>query len=128
MVKLIKQMLRNIRKSFSNKKKIVKKTHKRKGTNKHTGGSVYSFDLNDKVGGLPATVSLNGTGDGDCPSGNPSALGFDNYGIASGGKRSNRKKQKNNKKSHKSNKNNNNNNNNNKNSKSKKRTLQSRKH
>jgi hypothetical protein len=121
MVKLIKQMLRNIRKSFSNKKKIVKKTHKRKGTNKHTGGSVYSFDLNDKVGGLPATIALNGTGDGDCPSGNPSSLGFDNYGIASGGNRSNRKKQKNNNKSHKSN-------NNNKNSKSKKRTLQSRKH
>jgi hypothetical protein len=59
------------------------------------GGAIYSFDLNDKIGGLPNRISLNGTQDGDCPSGNISELGFANYGLTkpmNGGKRHNKSK------------------------------------
>lgn len=34
---------------------------------KSRGGALYTFDLKDNVGGLPAVKSLNGTPDGDCP-------------------------------------------------------------
>ncbi len=79
---------------FSNgKKRTLKKTMKRSNKHKlHRGGAVYSFDLNDKVGGMPANVALNGTLDGDCPSGNTSELGFSNYGVKIGGKRTMSKK------------------------------------
>ena len=55
-------------------------------TKKHQqGGAIYSFDLNDKIGGLPANIPLNGTSDGDCPGSPTSELGFVNYGLTQGG-------------------------------------------
>lgn len=90
MVKIIKQMMRAIRKSLSsvpNKKRLTKKTHKRK----QRGGALYSFDLSDKVGGLPAHVSLNGSIDGDCPKGNITDFGSQNYTITKGGSRKSKK-------------------------------------
>ena len=104
MTQIIKRAVRVIRKMFSNgKKRTLKKTSKRHSKNKiHRGGSVYSFDLNDKIGGMPANVSLNGTMDGDCPSGNTSDIGFSNYGVAKGGKRNMSKKHSKSKRSHKS--------------------------
>ena len=64
------------------------KTHK-----KQRGGAIYSFDLKDKIGGLPARIPLNGTADGDCPATDTSDLGFVNYGMtpSSGGGRHNRR-------------------------------------
>jgi len=88
---MIKQMSKSIKKmftSFSNSKKH-KRTLKKSPSKKQKGGAVYSFDFKDTIGGLPATVSLNGTVDGDCPSGNLSELGMSNYGVAKGGKRKN---------------------------------------
>ena len=76
------------------------------------GGAIYSFDLDDKIGGQPANVSLNGTQDGDCPSTGALDLGFTNYGLTKGGsyKKNNKKNRKNktskNKKSSKSSKSN----------------------
>jgi hypothetical protein len=101
MTKIIKRAVRVLRQLFSNsKKRTLKKTIKRSNKNKlHKGGAVFSFDLSDKIGGMPANVSLNGTMDGDCPSGNTSDLGFSNYGVAKGGKRNMSKKHR---KSHKS--------------------------
>ena len=83
-------MMRAIRKSLSsvpNKKRLTKKTHKRK----QRGGALYSFDLSDKVGGLPAHVSLNGSIDGDCPKGNITDFGSQNYTITKGGSRKSKK-------------------------------------
>lgn len=63
----------------------------------HRGGAIYSFDLNDKVGGLPARIPLNGTADGDCPATDTADLGFVNYGMtrsSGGGKRKNTKRTK----------------------------------
>ena len=104
MTKIIKRAVRVLRQLFSNgKKRTLKKTMKRSNKNKlHRGGAVYSFDLNDKMGGMPANVSLNGTIDGDCPSGNTSDLGFSNYGVKKGGKRNMSKKSMKSMKSHKS--------------------------
>ncbi len=51
------------------------------------GGAIYTFDLNDKIGGLPARIPLNGTQDGDCPASPVSELGFTNYGMVRGGRR-----------------------------------------
>jgi len=48
-------------------------------------GAIYSFDLNDKIGGMPANITLNGTQDGDCPSSGALDLGFTNYGLTKGG-------------------------------------------
>ena len=53
----------------------------------HKGGAIYSFDLNDKIGGLPARIPLNGTRDGDCPASDTKDLGFVNYGLTRGGSR-----------------------------------------
>ena len=96
MTKIIKRAVRVLRQLFSNgKKRTLKKTMKRSNKNKlHRGGAVFSFDLNEKIGGMAANVALNGTLDGDCPSGNTSDLGFSNYGIAKGGKRNMSKKSK----------------------------------
>ena len=59
---------------------------------KHRGGAIYSFNLNDKIGGLPARIPLNGTADGDCPATDTMDLGFVNYGMTrtSGGGRRHR--------------------------------------
>ena len=66
---------------------------KSKTLKKQRGGAIYSFDLNDKIGGLPARIPLNGTADGDCPATDTTDLGFTNYGMtrSSGGGRRNRR-------------------------------------
>ena len=71
-----------------NKRQTKSKTHKRQ-----RGGAIYSFNLNDKIGGLPARIPLNGTADGDCPATDTSDLGFVNYGMtrSSGGGKRNRR-------------------------------------
>ena len=101
MGKVIKRMIQVLRKTFSNnnKKRTINKTKKQQ-----RGGAVYSFNFNDKVGGLPARVSLNGTVDGDCPKGNVSDLGITNYKV-SGGRRKDKKKngKRTNKRNHKKN-------------------------
>lgn len=68
-----------------NNSKQNKKTKKFK---QQKGGAIYSFDLNDKIGGLPAWIPLNSTKDGDCPASEINDLGFSNYGITRGGSRS----------------------------------------
>ena len=87
MVKIVKQMMRSIRKAFTSgsKKRSAKKM------NNHKGGSLYSFNLLDKIGGLPARMGLNGTSDGDCPKGNVSDFGINNYTITNGGSRKHKK-------------------------------------
>lgn len=59
-----------------NKRQSKSKTHKQQ-----RGGAIYSFNLNDKIGGLPARIPLNGTADGDCPATDTAELGFVNYGM-----------------------------------------------
>lgn len=59
-----------------NKRQSKTKTHRR-----HRGGAIYSFNLNDKIGGLPSRIPLNGTADGDCPATDTAELGFVNYDI-----------------------------------------------
>ena len=88
-------MMRQIRKSAirSTKKRTAKKQNNSQNKSNHKGGAIYSFDLNDKIGGLPANIALNGTQDGDCPNAPTSDLGFTNYGLPRGG--GNIKKQKN---------------------------------
>lgn len=73
------------------------------------GGAIYSFDLNDKIGGQSSRIPLNGTRDGDCPATDTLDLGFTNYGMtrpgaATGGgrrKTSRRHRSRKNKKSRK---------------------------
>jgi len=65
-------------------KTFLNKNNKNK---KLRGGAVYTFDFNEKIGGLPARVPLNGTQDGDCPASPVSELGFTNYGMVRGGRR-----------------------------------------
>jgi len=65
-----------------------------KTPNQHAG-AVYSFDLNDRVGGLAAVKSLYKTTDSDCPMGgvNALSLGYDYYDPTkthSGGRRGKR--------------------------------------
>lgn len=104
-------MLRGIRQR-SSVKRLAKRQTKVKMAR---GGALYTFDLNDKVGGLPARIPLNGTADGDCPGTDVKDLGFVNYGVAKGGARRLRSKKskksnksKKNKKNNKTKKNNNN--------------------
>jgi len=75
--------------------KLIKKLNKKSIKPEQKGGAIYTFDLNDKIGGLPAWIPLNGTKDGDCPASDTKDLGFVNYGLAKGGSR---KRSKNNKK------------------------------
>ena len=83
--------MRQIRKSSNGSK--LSKTNKR--TKKHQrGGAIYTFDLNDKIGGMPANIALNGTADGDCPSSQTKDLGFVNYGLTRGGNRKHKKHNK----------------------------------
>jgi hypothetical protein len=87
-IKRLSKTMNKMVKRFTNIKK-QKRVSKKSTTSKHRqgGGAVYSFDFNDKVGGLPANVALNGTADGDCPSGNLSDLGMTNYNGVKGGRR-----------------------------------------
>jgi hypothetical protein len=78
-------MMRTIRRS---------KQHKKANRKTHRGGALYSFNLNDKIGGLPARIPLNGTEDGDCPNCEIKDLGFVNYGIKQGGGRKSRRHSK----------------------------------
>ena len=101
MTNIIKRMMRVVRKSLSNGKKLVNKKQVNCNDRKHKqhrGGAVYSFDLTDKIGGLPANVSLNGTDDGDCPRGNISDLGISNYAVSGGKRNSHTKKRRSSKK------------------------------
>ena len=51
------------------KTKTTKKTNKHKKFNKtKKGGAIYSFDLDNKIGGLPAFMPLKDTRNSDCPS------------------------------------------------------------
>ena len=71
------------------KRQYKSKTNKNLQQQRQRGGAIYSFDLNDKIGGLPVRVPLNGTADGDCPATDTADLGFVNYGMtrSSGGGR-----------------------------------------
>lgn len=91
-IKRLSKTMNKMVKRFTNSKK-QKRVSKKSTTSKHKqrGGAVYSFDFNDKVGGLPANVALNGTADGDCPSGNLSDLGMTNYNGVKGGRRNEKK-------------------------------------
>ena len=80
-------MLRGIRQR-SSVKRFAKRQTKVKMAR---GGALYTFDLNDKVGGLPARIPLNGTADGDCPGTDTKDLGFVNYGVTKGGARRRRR-------------------------------------
>lgn len=83
-------------KRFNNHKKN-KKSKKSKYSSKskfQKGGAIYSFNLNDKIGGLPAWIPLNGTEDGDCPASETKDLGFTNYGMKRGGSRNKKNKTK----------------------------------
>lgn len=74
----------------SHKKNSLKRRQTQKRKNKQTGGAIYTFNFNDKIGGQPAWIPLNGTKDGDCPSTNTKELGFVNYETtrsSGGGKR-----------------------------------------
>lgn len=93
---MAKKMIKHSKKSNHHSKKSHKKSHhSRKSRNtkrhtkrhnrKHTGGAIYTFDLNDKIGGQPARIPLNGTRDGDCPATGTTDLGFVNYGQTRGG-------------------------------------------
>ena len=95
MVKIVKQMMRSLRKAITlgSKKRSTRKTTRKttKNTYNHKGGALYSFNLLDKIGGLPAQLGLNGTVDGDCPKGNVTDFGHNNYAITQGGSRKNKK-------------------------------------
>lgn len=82
-----------IRKSKSNR--ISKKRTQMQG------GAIYSFNLEDKIGGQPARIPLNGTADGDCPATDTKDLGFVNYGLTRGGGSRRRKHSRSNKRSKK---------------------------
>jgi len=73
-----------------NMKKYKLKSLKRNTSNQN-GGAIYSFNLNDKIGGQPAWIALNGTQDGDCPASDTKDLGFVNYGATKGGSRKHKK-------------------------------------
>ena len=91
---IVKRMMRTIRKmSKGTKKRTNKKRNNNNNINiKHQkGGAIYGFDLNDKIGGQAANITLNGTQDGDCPSTDYGDLGFTNYGLTRGGAKRSRK-------------------------------------
>jgi len=78
-----------------NKSRLTKRRNQRN----HRGGAVYSFDLTDVIGGLPARKSLYKTTDSDCPIGgvNDPKLGYMYYDPLTshigGSKRSKKSKQ-----------------------------------
>ena len=65
-----------------------------------SGGALYTFDLKNTIGGLPAQIALTNTNDSDCPQLSEKNLGFSNYAKLSGG-RSNAHKKQSQHKSHK---------------------------
>lgn len=80
-----KHSKRNTKRQY---KKLAKKLTKKQARGKvHSGGAIYTFDLNDKIGGQAARIPLNGTQDGDCPASDTADLGFVNYGMTRGGAR-----------------------------------------
>lgn len=94
-------MLRQIRKHNLSSKK---KSHSRRRTQK--GGALYSWDFDDKIGGLPAQRALWKTADSDCPPQGPESktFGFDVYGVGvsqAGGSRRRRNNKSKSKKSKK---------------------------
>ena len=94
---IVKRMMRQIRKMAKGTKKrtSAKKQNKSHKKAMHKGGAIYGFDLNDKIGGLPANIPFNGTQDGDCPNTPTTDLGFTNYGLTrSGGGKSRKHKSK----------------------------------
>ena len=66
---------------------------KSKANNCVSGGALYTFDLKDKIGGLPAHMALTNTNDSDCPQLSEKNLGFSNYAKLSGGRTNAHKKQ-----------------------------------
>jgi hypothetical protein len=90
----VKRAIKQIRRSTVGKKLTRKTNRSNKQIRKHRGGAVYSFDFNDKIGGLAANVGLNGGPDGDCPKGNLAELGMMNYESAAGGRRKNKRSHK----------------------------------
>jgi hypothetical protein len=80
------------------------RSRNKRSRKQHRGGALYTFDLSDKIGGLPSRVPLNGTQDGDCPGTDTKDLGFVNYGVKSGGSRRHSKHKKSHRKSHHKNK------------------------
>ena len=81
----------------------MKKLQRKSLKPNHKGGAVYTFDLKEKIGGLPSRIPLNGTADGDCPSFDVKDLGLVNYGAAKGGARKHKShKSKRNSRKHKS--------------------------
>ena len=77
---LIQRAIQVIRKSLGSGKKRTFKKNKSQRISQR-GGAILGFDLNQKIGGQASNVSLNGTGDGDCPPENLSNLGMINYGV-----------------------------------------------
>jgi hypothetical protein len=73
------------KKSRHSKRNTKRNTKRHTRNRKHTGGAIYTFDLNDKIGGQSARIPLNGTRDGDCPATGSADLGFVNYGQTRGG-------------------------------------------
>jgi hypothetical protein len=92
---------RVIRQKHNNRKRSLK-TRKSK-TRSQRAGAIYSFDLNDKIGGQAAYKSLYKTTDSDCPMGgvNDPDLGNSFYDPSkphSGGGRKHRSHKRSNKK------------------------------
>ncbi len=73
----------------------MKKLQRKSLKPNHKGGAVYTFNLEDKIGGLPSRIPLNGTLDGDCPTSDVKNLGMVNYGDTSGGARKHRRNSRN---------------------------------
>ena len=69
-----------------------------------SGGALYTFDLKNTIGGLPAQIALTNTNDSDCPQLSEKNLGFSNYTKLSGGRSNAHKKQSQHKSQHKSHK------------------------
>ena len=67
-----------------------KKTKSNSGV---SGGALYTFDLKNKIGGLPAQIALTNTNDSDCPQLSEKNVGFSNYAKLSGGRTNAHKKQ-----------------------------------
>ena len=95
----MQRQIRKVSRSSKRSKRSKRSKHSKHSKYPQRGGAIYSFDLNDKIGGQPANIPLNGTADGDCPGSDTKDLGFVNYGkTVSGG---NRMMYQKNKKSHK---------------------------
>ena len=90
----------NSKPSTTQVKHRVRNFSKSKPSKTQSAGALYTFDLNDSVGGLPNIVTLNNTNDGDCQQLSANELGMSNYSASKGGSR--KKKSKSMHKSYKS--------------------------